>query len=77
MTLQGVTSVGLKNALDFAYTGQVSAEFTPQLKRTCITSFVLTFFMPIDKNVALKRTHLFFVHEVVVVSNCVQFKFCS
>lgn len=24
VTLQGVTSVGLKNALDFAYTGQVS-----------------------------------------------------
>lgn len=24
VTLQGVTGVGLKNALDFAYTGQVS-----------------------------------------------------
>lgn len=24
VTLQGVTSVGLKHALDFAYTGQVS-----------------------------------------------------
>lgn len=26
VTLQGVTSVGLKHALDFAYTGQVSLE---------------------------------------------------
>lgn len=26
VTLQGVTSVGLKHALDFAYTGQVSHE---------------------------------------------------
>lgn len=28
VTLQGVTSVGLKHALDFAYTGQVSLEPT-------------------------------------------------
>ena len=26
VTLQGVTSVGLKHALDFAYTGQVSLQ---------------------------------------------------
>lgn len=29
VTLQGVTSVGLKHALDFAYTGQVSLERRP------------------------------------------------
>ncbi len=29
VTLQGVTSVGLKHALDFAYTGQVSLSKKP------------------------------------------------
>lgn len=32
VTLQGVTSVGLKHALDFAYTGQVSLEPTWPLR---------------------------------------------
>lgn len=32
VTLQGVTSVGLKHALDFAYTGQVSLEPTWSLR---------------------------------------------
>lgn len=35
VTLQGVTSVGLKHALDFAYTGQVSLEQRGQSKHRC------------------------------------------
>lgn len=35
VTLQGVTSVGLKHALDFAYTGQVSPERRPRHKTRC------------------------------------------
>lgn len=36
VTLQGVTSVGLRHALDFAYTGQVSLEqHTPSKHRCC------------------------------------------
>lgn len=34
VTLQGVTSVGLKHALDFAYTGQVSKDTLKYRKNT-------------------------------------------
>lgn len=33
VTLQGVTSVGLKHALDFAYTGQVSLSHREQIDK--------------------------------------------
>lgn len=38
VTLQGVTSVGLKHALDFAYTGQVSLERRPRHKTPLLRS---------------------------------------
>lgn len=52
VTLQGVTSVGLKHALDFAYTGQVSMSFhrwaIPFILRTehdkHIVSFIIGWF---------------------------------
>lgn len=39
VTLQGVTSVGLKNALDFAYTGQVSV--VQHLRHNGLKKFLL------------------------------------